>query len=454
MERVRAEARKLTAIATPVALTQLSAMLLWTVDLLMVGRVDVESLNAVSLGRIWVMGTTIVALGLVFGLDPIAAQAHGARDRDRLGGALVHGAAVALLVAVPVGVLWIFTGPVLGRFGQDPSTVELASRYVRVQLPGLPCFLLFMALRQFLQARGIVRPTMWISFAANVFNAAINAPLIYGWFGLPALGAVGAGIGTAVTQVAMLAALLLVFRRYRLRRGVRARLRLSSVRLRGLAEIAALGAPVAFQLALEYWAFAITTLWAGRLGALELAAHSIVLNLASLAYMVPLGISIAATTRVGNLLGAGDRPAAQRSAWVAFGLGGATMLGFALLFVAGRAWIPAWYSADPAVITLAAAVLPIVAAFELFDGIQVVGGGILRGTGRTRPAAIANLFGYYALGLPLGWWLSGPGGLRLAGLWWGLAAGLFAVAIVLVVWIARRGPRHAPALVERASAGP
>lgn len=452
MKPVPAEARRLTRIATPVALTQLSAMLLWTVDLLMVGRVGVEALNAVSLGRIWVMGTTIVALGLVFGLDPIAAQAHGARDRDRLGGALVHGGAVALLVAVPVGALWIFTGPVLSRFGQDPATVELAARYVRVQLPGLPCFLLFMALRQFLQARGIVRPTMWISFAANGFNALVNAPLIYGWFGLPALGAVGAGIGTAITQVAMLLALLFVFRRYRLRRGVRARIHLSSVRLRGLAEVAALGAPVAFQLALEYWAFAITTLWAGRLGALELAAHSIVLNLASIAYMVPLGISIAATTRVGNLLGAGDRPGAQRAAWVAFALGGTVMLAFALVFVAGRTWIPAWYTSAPAVIALAAAVLPIVAAFELFDGLQVVGGGILRGVGRTRPAAIANLFGYYALGLPLGWWLAGPGGLRLAGLWWGLAAGLFAVAVVLVVWIARRGPRHAPPLVERSSA--
>ena len=175
------------------------------------------------------------------------------------------------------------------------------------------------------------------------------------------------------------------------------------------------------------------------------------LNLASLAYMVPLGISIAATTRVGNLVGAGDRPGAQRAAWVAFGLGGAVMLGFALLFVAGRSWIPAWYSTERAVIALAAAVLPIVAAFELFDGLQVVGGGILRGVGRTRPAALANLFGYYVLGLPLGWWLAGPGGLRLAGLWWGLAAGLFAVALVLVVWIAWRGPRHAPALVERSS---
>src|SRR5690606_3459870 len=196
---------------------------------------------------------------------------------------------------------------------------------------------------------------------------------------------------------AMLTALLFVFRRLRLGRGVRARLSPTSVRLRGLVDIAVLGAPVAFQLALEYWAFAITTLWAGRLGALDLAAHSIVLNLASLAYMVPLGISIAATTRVGNLLGAGDRGSAQRAAWVAFGLGGAVMLGFALLFVAGRSAIPAWYSTDGAVITLAAGVVPIVAAFELFDGLQVVGSGVLRGVGRTRPAAVANLFGYYAL---------------------------------------------------------
>jgi multidrug resistance protein, MATE family len=335
MSVVRREVRVLARLATPVALTQLASMLLWTVDFLMVGRLGVTSLNAVSLGRLWVMGTTTVVLGLIFGLDPIATQAHGARDRNKLGAVLLHGSTLALVVSIPLGLVWLFAGRVLVSFGQDPATSALAGRYVLVQIPALPLFLLFMVLRQYLQARGIVRPAMWIAFGALPFNAFCNWLLIFGKWGAPAMGAVGAGVATAITELAMLLALLAVIRRFRLQRGARTLLHPRHLRMRELAAIARYGAPIALQLAFEYWAFGIASLWAGRLGAIELAAHSIALNLASITYMVPLGISSAATTRVGNLLGAGSAAAAERAARVALVLGGGTMLGFALLFVAG-----------------------------------------------------------------------------------------------------------------------
>ena len=334
------EIRRLVVLATPVALTQLSSMLLWTIDLLMVGRIDVLSLNAVSLGRIWVMGTSICAMGLIFGLDAIASQAHGARNRERLGEVLLHAGAVALAASVPLGALWLVTGPLLVAFGQDPGVAALAHRYVLVQIPALPLFLLFVALRQYLQARGIVRPAMWVSFAACAFNIVLNWVLIFGHWGVPRLGAVGAGVATAVTEAGMLLALLLVMRRFRLQRGATTVLDLSRLRVKGLSEIVRLGVPVAVMLALEYWAFAISSLWAGRLGAVELAAHSIALNLASITYMVPLGVGLGAATRVGNLIGAGEPRAAQRAAWVAFALGGGVMVLFALLFVGGRSVIP------------------------------------------------------------------------------------------------------------------
>ena len=449
----RREARVLTRLATPVALTQVSSMLLWTVDFVMVGRLGVQAINAVSLGRLWVMGTAMIAVGLLWGIDPIATQAHGARDRERLGDVLLHGSALALLASIPVGLAWWATEPVLLAFGQDPATVAVAARYVQVQIPALPAFLLFMLLRQYLQARGIVRPAMWIAFGSIALNAAGNAVLIYGLFGAPRMGAVGTGVATALTQVAMLGALVLAIRRHRLQRGARTVLDPRRVRPRRLAEIAFLGAPVALQVALEYWAFAISSLWAGRLGATQLAAHSIALNLASVAFMVPLGISSAATTRVGHRIGAGDRNGATRAAWVAFALGGGTMLGFALVFVVGRFVVPPLFTPDAAVIAATAGLLPIVAAFELFDGLQVVGCGILRGMGAMRTAAVANLVGYYALGLPLGWALGRPERLGLAGIWWGLALGLFVVAVALVLAIAWRGPRHAVALVSRERRG-
>ena len=440
MSVVRREVRVLARLATPVALTQLASMLLWTVDFLMVGRLGVTSLNAVSLGRLWVMGTTTVVLGLIFGLDPIATQAHGARDRNKLGAVLLHGSTLALVVSIPLGLVWLYAGRVLVSFGQDPATSALAGRYVLVQIPALPLFLLFMVLRQYLQARGIVRPAMWIAFGALPFNAFCNWLLIFGKWGAPAMGAVGAGVATAITELAMLLALLAVIRRFRLQRGARTLLHPRHLRMRELAAIARYGAPIALQLAFEYWAFGIASLWAGRLGAIELAAHSIALNLASITYMVPLGISSAATTRVGNLLGAGSAAAAERAARVALALGGGTMLGFALLFVAGREVIPTAFSAEASVVVLTASLLPIVAAFELFDGLQVVSAGVLRGMGETRPAALANFVGFYVLGLPLGWWLSRPERLGLAGIWWGLALGLFAVAMALGWRVLRRGP--------------
>lgn len=447
MESVRREIRRLTALATPVALTQLSAMLLWTVDLLMVGRLGVLPLNAVSLGRMWIMGTTICAMGLIFGLDPIASQAHGARDRRRLGRVLLHGVTVALLASVPLVAVCTLTERVLLLFGQDPETAALAHRYVIVQTPGLPFYLLFIVLKQYLQARGIVRPAMYVSFAGNAFNVVFNALFIFGLAGFPRLGAVGAGVATGMTDLFLFAALAWVIRRARLQRGSSTVLDTRQISRREVREILHFGAPVSVQLALEYWAFALATLLAGRLGAIDLAAHSIALNLASISYMVPLGIALGATTRVGNLIGAGDREGAQRAAWVAFGLGAAVMSVFAALFVIGRRVIPAAYGAIPEVVEQTALILPIVAAFELFDGLQVVGGGILRGSARTRPAAVFNLIGYYVLGMPLALWLGAPERLGLQGIWWGLALGLFAVALLALFWVARFGPKTARAVV-------
>jgi MATE family multidrug resistance protein len=159
--------------------------------------------------------------------------------------------------------------------------------------------------------------------------------------------------------------------------------------------------------------------------------------------MVPMGISFGAVTRVGNLIGAGRLEAAQRAAWVAIALGAGVMGASAVVFVVARTWLPTWYTDDPSILALAASILPIAAAFQLFDGVQVVGGGVLRGMGRTRPAAVFNLIGYYVLALPLAGYLAFGRGMGIAGIWWGLAAGLFAVALLLLAWVAWRGPARA-----------
>jgi len=200
-----------------------------------------------------------------------------------------------------------------------------------------------------------------------------------------------------------------------------------------------LGLPIGLQFGLEVWAFQLATLLAGRLGTVPLAAHTIVLNLASFSFMFPLGISMAASVRVGNLVGQGDLRAARRSALFALALGAGVMSLFAMTFYFLRWRLPALYGADPQVTAAAASILPIAAGFQMLDGTQVVASGILRGLGRTRPAAVANFVGYYLLALPLGWLLGLRHGQSLAGLWWGLATGLAVVAVGLLAWILRPG---------------
>lgn len=439
------EARRLTRLAAPVVATQLASMMLGVVDALMVGRIGVEPLAAASLGNVWVMGSLLAAMGIVLGIDPLVSQAHGARDAGRAGLALQQGLVVALLVSVPCVVSLFFTERGLVLLGQEAGLARLAHDYAIAQIPGVAPFLAFIALRQYLQGRAIVTPAMWVALLANGFNAFANWVLIYGNLGAPALGLVGSGVATSLTRVMLVATLAawIVLRRHH--EGAWLGWTRDALRLRGLVTVLRTGVPVALQFSLEVWAFQLSTLFAGRLGAPALAAHSIVLNIASVSFMVPLGISIGTATRVGNLIGAGQPWRAQRSAWVAMAMGGGTMTLFALTFVTLRELLPRAYTSDATVIGLGATLLPVAAAFQLFDGIQVVGGGVLRGMGRTVPAAAFNLIGYWTLALPLAWALAFGLELGVTGIWWGLCLGLGAVAVMMTLWIRLRGPARVDA---------
>jgi MATE family multidrug resistance protein len=440
MNPIAEELRCLRALATPAIVTQLGWITMGVVDTVMVGHLGVDAMGAVSLGHLWVVGTLMIGLGVILGIDPVVSQAHGAGDGRRLGIALQQGTVLAALVSLPIAAAWLATEPALLLLGQAPDLARAARGYVLVQLPSIPFFLAFTALRQYLQGRGMIRPVRWVILLANLMNAFLNWVFIYGHLGAPAMGAVGAGLATSVTRASLLFGLLWIVRRYRLHEGAWVPWSREAFRRDGLVQILRFGLPVGIQIGLEIWAFHCATILAGHLGKTELAASTIVLNLASVSFMVPLGISMGAVTRVGNLIGAGDRPGAQRAAWVALAAGAGVMVVSALVFALGRAWLPWLYTGDPGVIALAAAALPVAAAFQLFDGTQVVGGGILRGMGRTRPAAVFNLIGYYALGLPLAWALGIRAGWGVPGIWAGLAFALFAVALALVLWVWRRGP--------------
>lgn len=441
------EFRTITRLAIPVVATQLGAMMLWVVDLVMVGGVGVVAIDTVSLGRLWIMGTLTLAMGTVFGIDPILTQAWGARNPELMGRIVQRGAVLAMLISVPTMLSWLVSGRALVALGQDPALSGAADAYVRVQLPLVPLFLLFTVLRQYLLARGLVYPTMWVMFVGNAVNVVANYALIFGKLGAPELGVIGAGIATVVTQGFMFVALAVWIVAGKLYEGAWAGWDLRAWRIGGLGQVFRFGFPVGLQLSLEMWAFMSATLLAGWLGHAELAAHTVVINLASISFMVPLGISFGTVTRVGNLIGEGNAVGAQRAAWVSFAMGAGVMTVSAVLFIVGRWWLPALYTDDAEVIALSAAILPVAAAFQWFDGAQVCGGGVLRGMGKTRPAAVFNIVGYYVLALPAAYFLAFRMDMGLAGIWWGLVLGLAVVAALLMGWVWWRGPAKVDARI-------
>jgi MATE family multidrug resistance protein len=421
---------------------QVGTMAMGVVDTLMVGRIGVEALAAAAMANAWIYGVLLAGQGMVHGADPILTQCHGARDGEGVALAFQRALVLSLGVSVVMAALMFLTQEFLVGVGQDPGLAAEAHRYTLVQIPSIPFFMAFVAVRQYLQGRGIMRPAMWVILFANVFNVVANWALIFGNLGMPAMGLYGAGIATALSRIVILVGLVGFVWGFGLHRGAWVPWSRRALDRAEIVRILAFGIPVAAHMSLEVWAFSAGTLLAGRLGPVALAAHTIVLNMAALAFMLPLGISQGAVTRVGNLLGEGDLLGARRATWVAVALGAGVMTLSAFAFVTLRHLLPRLYTPAQEVIAMAALVLPIAAVFQVFDGIQVVGCGVLRGMGRTRPAAWFNFVGYWVLGLPIAAWLGLSRGWGLEGIWWGLALGLATVAVSIVIWLRFRGPER------------
>jgi multidrug resistance protein, MATE family len=446
------ELRAAVRLATPVALVQLGLMLMGVVDTMMLGRLSARALAAGALGHLATIPFLIFGSGTLAALDPLVAQAYGAGDARGIRDHLQRGVVLALGLAVPFCLALWDVGPLLRLLGQPPEVVADAALYARAVLWGLPGFLLFIAFRQTLQAMSIVRPAMVAIVLGNLTNVVANYGLIFGHFGLPALGVEGSAYATSICRTAMLAYLVWAGRRaiapywHGLTR--------EAFRLAGHARLLRLGVPIGLHQSIELVVFVTVAVLMGRMGVAALAGHQIAINLASLSFMVPLGISGAAATRVGNAIGRGDLPAARRAAAVSLVLGGAVMLVFAALFGLFPEELARAYTADSAVIALAAALLPIAAVFQVFDGVQAVAAGILRGVADTTlPAALA-LVGFWVLGLPAGWYLAFPRGQGAPGLWWGLSLGLAVVAVLYLARVRAKLRRPVARVEERAEEPP
>jgi MATE family multidrug resistance protein len=306
---------------------------------------------------------------------------------------------------------------------------------LRVIAVGALPLLLYAAFRRYLQGMHLVRPIMIALVTANLINAAGNWVLIYGNLGMPALGVVGSAWATSAARVYMAAFLYLAIRREHRRRGhrhPRVDLGVDPARVRRLIT---LGFPAASQVTLEVGVFAAATALAGRLDPVSSGSHQIALNIASLAFMVPLGLSSAAAVRVGYAYGAGDGQRAARAGWTALASGGLIMTAIGLAFFLWPVSLLRVFSTDPRIIDIGVGLLAIAAAFQLFDGTQAVATGALRGISETRMPMLVNVVGHWVLGLPVGYALCFRFGWGVRGLWIGLSIGLVVAALVLtVVW--------------------
>ena len=435
---LRGELKPMFALAGPVVLAELGWIAMGVVDTLMVGPLGAEAIGAVGIGSALFMAVGVFAMGMLLGLDTLISQSFGAGRLDECHRWLVHGVVLALALTVPITALLFLLDASLPTWGLDPAVLEPARSYLRIVTWSLLPLLLFAAFRRYLQATGGVRPVMMALILANVVNAIVNRALIQGHFGAPALGVRGAALATVLSRLFMAAWLLwaiLARERGRSPGLFETTLRIDMSWMRRLC---ALGLPAAGQLTLEVGVFAAATALAGRLPPSALAAHQIAINIIAVTYMVPYGISSAGAVRVGHAIGRGDFSAAVRSGWTALLFGATFMTGAAIVFVTLGARIIGAFTADPAVLTAGVSLLAIGAVFQLFDGLQGVATGVLRGAGDTRTPMLWNLAGHWFIGLPLGYTLCFAAGLGVAGLWWGLSVGLIICGIALVTtWLRR-----------------
>jgi MATE family multidrug resistance protein len=436
----RQEARATLALAWPLIVTNIAQSLIHATDVLLLGLKGPRSLAAATLGVNLYLGFLIFGIGLVTAAAPMIAKElgerrHSVRDVRRT---VRQSMWAAIAIALPVWAILWHTAPILVAIGQEPALAADAQTFVRALQWGFLPYLCYLVLRSFIS--GLERPiwSLIVGLVAVVFNGVVNYGLIFGRLGLPELGLVGAGIGSASASLIMFLGMALVvtrhprFRRYRLfGRFWRA----DWPRFR---EVWRIGLPIAVTLALEITIFNAAVFLMGLFGAEAVAAHAIAIQIAALAFMVPMGIGQAATVRVGLAYGRRDPEGITRAGWTAFALGVGFMCCTALLiFAAPGTLVSAFLDpTDPSnrpVISLAISFLMAAALFQVFDGAQVVGAGMLRGLQDTKVPMIYAAFGYWVIGLLTGIGLGfglGWGGL---GIWLGLATGLAAVA-VLMVW--------------------
>ena len=440
----RDEIRAMLALAWPLILANVTQQAIQATDVLLMGRLGATQLAAATLGLNLTWTFSIFLLGLITASAPMMATALGQRSNAVRDVRRTFRAGLWLIAIVmpPYWLLLWHAGDLMLAFGQSPELARQGQTFLRAYMWLVAPWLLFQLLRNFVSALERPRVILWLSLGGIVLNALISWSLMFGHFGLPALGLIGSGLGSTITWLIMCGTLIAVvssdrrFRRFHLFgnwwRFDRQR----------TAAMVKLGWPIGATMGLEIGVFALAAYFMGWLGASAVAAHAIALQLAALTFMVPMGLGQAATVRVGRAVGREDPDGITRAGWTAWVMGMLFMATMALVMWTVPHWLITLFlrdvPANAAVIALAVSFLRVAAAFQLVDGAQVIGAGMLRGLHDTRWPLLFALVGYWVVGLGIGSWLAFSRDWKGVGIWVGLASGLAAVAVlVLARWLMR-----------------
>jgi MATE family multidrug resistance protein len=425
-------------LALPMAASQLGQVAMMTTDLALIGRLGGEALAAASLAHTILFASFVIGMGLVAAVAPLAAQAHGARQPRMIRRALRVGIWASVIAGLPLTLLQLRGAEILVALGQNPAIATLAGDY----LLGLAWCLIpawiFIALRNFMSALHRPEPALWITLAAIPVNAVLAYALINGSLGFPQLGIMGAGLATSLVNVGMCVAALHAsitmrpFAKYHVLGGI------FRTDWSLLGRLVVLGLPISGAFALEYGLFAMAALLMGRLGTAEIAAHQIAFQVASIIFMVPLGISMAATVRVGHAHGRQDTAGMRRAGFAAITLAAAFEIAMTLAVALGRHLVPALFldASDPAnaaALNLAAMLLVVGMTFFVADGIQTVAAGALRGLNDTRVPLVFAAVSFWLVGFTAAYVLGFRTSLGALGIWCGLTLGLVTFMVLLVV---------------------
>jgi len=420
-------------LAGPVVISQLGHTLVLAVDSIIVGHyAGTIPLAAVSLVHSVFMVVLVLGMGIAYGLTPLIAQENGKSNHQECAKLLSNGLWINLVAAILLFLI-VYYGSMFAMYhvDQDPRVVETAKPYLLLLGISILPLMIFQGFKQFAEGLGFTRQAMNITIWGNVLNLVLAVILVKGMFGLSAMGVKGIGIATLIDRVLM----MLVMGWYVLRSGnfktYIQHFSLRFVDLSRIIKVLRIGLPVGMQYIFEIGAFAVAALMAGRIGAIQQAAHQTAITFVAMTYMMASGIASAATIKIGNSFGLKNYLRIQKFVRVSYHLVIIFMLFFALIFMLFNQYLPHMISKDPAVVSLAAQLLIIAGVFQLFDGTQVVGLGTLRGMGDVAIPTTITFFAYWIVGLPVAYLLGIKLNIGVEGIWYGLTFGLLSSSILL-----------------------